>query len=453
MALREKIRQLIYVPQLSGGRRTFLHFYWNGYAWSLRDFSVPGVVPKPLYQADLGLSVDEILALARAPGAFCIYAPERRISDVTFWHETTVAANRTHLGVPPDTAATSAVTSGSAPPPARLAPHPVGIEPNTYQDGLRAAFWRYRAQEFAGDDNLFDDSYQPGRAQPPVFKPEHAHRNVLLRPDATRDEVEAVLSAIPAGAHHKWFRSMTSSQALAQSVFANLKYHDKLGLLADLRGGEGLPPFPPELVRPRYSREAAQLELEHHVTTLGEPRPTSVDAMFDGKYRVAVECKLSEPEVGSCSRPDLAPSDSNYESDHCDGTYTHQRGRRDRCALTERSIAYWQYIPKLLTWRADSDMQPCPLRSTYQLVRNILAACVRPNGDLDPAGHAVLLYDARNPAFGDGGKGYLAWQAVRSALKNPMQLRSCTWQELVACLRRDDQLNWLTEALRSKYGF
>jgi hypothetical protein len=205
-------------------------------------------------------------------------------------------------------------------------------------------------------------------------------------------------------------------------------------------------------VRPRYAWAVPQLELEYEVNYLEEPRPTSVDALFDGQYRVAVECKLSESEVGSCSRPRLGPSDSNFESDHCDGTYTHQQGRRDRCALTERGIAYWRYIPKLLTWPADADMQPCPLRATYQLVRNILAACVRPNGDLDPAGHAVLLYDARNPGFAKGGKGYLAWQAVRSALKNPVLLRCCTWQELVACLRRDVELNWLTEALRSKYG-
>ena len=37
---------------------------------------------------------------------------------------------------------------------------------------------------------------------------------------------------------------MTSSQALAQSVFANLGFHNKLGLLADLRGDDRLPPFP-----------------------------------------------------------------------------------------------------------------------------------------------------------------------------------------------------------------
>ena len=326
------------------------------------------------------------------------------------------------------------------------------MHPNTYQDTLRATFWRYRQEQFAGADNLFDDSYQPGGAQPPVFKPEHAHQNVLLRPGATPDEIEMVLSAMPAGTHHKWFRSMTSSQALAQSVFANLKVHDKLGLLADLRGEDGLPPFASELVQPRYTWAATQPELEYHVSYLGEPHSTSVDVMFDGKYRVAVECKLSEPEVGSCSRPRLGLSASNYERDHCDGTYTCQRGRRERCALTEQGIAYWLYIPKLLTWLAGADLQPCPLRSTYQLVRNILAACVRPNGDLDPAGHAVLLYDARNPEFAEGGKGYRAWEAVRSALKNPALLRRCTWQELVARLRRDDELNWLTGALRSKYG-
>jgi len=35
---------------------------------------------------------------------------------------------------------------------------------------------------------------------------------------------------------------------------------------------------------------------------------------------VAVECKLTETDVGGCSRPDLAPAGANYESDHCDGT-------------------------------------------------------------------------------------------------------------------------------------
>jgi hypothetical protein len=64
----------------------------------------------------------------------------------------------------------------------------------------------------------------------------------------------------------------------------------------------------------------------------------------------------------------------------------------------------------------------------------------------------LLLYDARNPDFAEGGRGYQTWQAVRSALKNPVLLRRCTWQEVLACLRQDVELDWLTEALRIKYG-
>ena len=75
-----------------------------------------------------------------------------------------------------------------------------------------------------------------------------------------------------------------------------------------------------------------------------------------------------------------------------------------------------------------------------------------PGGALDPAGHAVLLYDGRNPDFAEGGQGHEAWQAVQSALKNPVLLRRCTWQELAACLRQDAELDWLTGALRDKYG-
>ena len=214
MDLHQRIRKLIYVPQLSGGRKTFLHFYWDGKAWSLRDFSMPGVEPKPHYWPDPRLTVEDILALARAPGAFCCDAPEHPVKDVRFWHETTIEANRRYLGIEPDAAAASAATPAAAPPPARPAPRLVGGEPNTYQDRLRLGFWRYRDERFAGAEDLFDPRYQPGGTQPPVFKTEHAHRNVLVRPDAGQDEIDAVWSAIPDGMRHKWFRSMASSQAL-----------------------------------------------------------------------------------------------------------------------------------------------------------------------------------------------------------------------------------------------
>jgi hypothetical protein len=454
MELRRIIRQLIYAPQLSAGRRTFLHFFWNGKAWSLRDFSAPGVEPTPRYRADpdLDLTVEQILEMARASGIPCLDAPAHPVTDVPFWHERTGKANRKYLGVKPPQAAPQAAAPVKAPGPRRTAPATGDGASADYRDRLRATFWRYREEQFAGRDELFDDRYQPGGAQPPVFKPENAHCTVLLRPGAASDEIEAVLSAVPTSAHHQWFRSMTSSQALAQSVFANLNWHGKLGLLADLRGEDRLPVFPSGVVRPRYSPETPIFDLEYHVNYLGEPRPTSVDVMLGDDYRVAVECKLSEAEIGSCSRPELGPSDSNYETDHCDGAYTRQRGRSERCALTERGITYWRYVPQLLTWPADADLPPCPLRSTYQLVRNILAACVRSDGTLDQAGHAVLLYDGRNPDFAEGGQGHEAWQAVHSALKNPVLLRRCTWQELAACLRQDAELDWLTGALRNKYG-
>jgi hypothetical protein len=451
MDLDRRIRKLIYVPQLSGGRKTFLHFYWDGRAYSLREYSDPNVAPRPRYRADVGLPVEKILSLAVAPGSFSIDQPAVPNDDIRFWYRQTVEANRRHLGIEPDPAKERVSASTNASRVVRPAVRTIGPLAG-YGDELRARLWRYRAECFAAADDLFDERYQPGGMQPPVFKTEQAHRNVLVKPGARQEEIKAVSAAIPTGRRHKWFRSMTSSQALAQSVFANLQYHNKLALLADLRGDDRLPCFPRSVARPRNSWSPVPLQLEYQVDTLGEPRPTSVDVMFGGDYRVAVECKLSEPEVGACSRPDLRPSDSNYASDHCDGTYTRQRGRRTRCALTERGTAYWRYIPKLFTWSADGDMRPCPLHATYQLVRNVLAASVREGGHPEPDGHAVLIYDARNPAFAEGGKGNLAWQKVRDALKNPALLRRCTWQELVACLRQDEELNWLTEALRDKYG-
>jgi hypothetical protein len=174
--------------------------------------------------------------------------------------------------------------------------------------------------------------------------------------------------------------------------------------------------------------------------------------MLGEQFRVAVECKLSETEVGGCSRPNLRPGDSNYESDYCDGTYTRQRGRRDRCSLTEAGTHYWRYVSKLFTWAYDADMCPCPLAATYQLVRTVLAACVRPGGEVDLAAHAVLLYDERNPEFAEGGRGHAAFEAVGTALKDPALLTRVTWQSLVDCLRQDHELDWLTGALERKYG-
>ena len=247
---------------------------------------------------------------------------------------------------------------------------------------------------------------------------------------------------------HQFLGSMISSQALALSVLGNLQYYGKLDILAGLRDEDGLPVFPAALFE-----HGPALEFEHAITYLGERQSVNVDALFDGRYRVAVECKLTEVQFAPCSRPALAQRASNYAADFCNGTYTLQRGRSHRCSLAETGSRYWAYIAHLFHWKTERDLLPCPLCDTYQLVRNVLAACIRPDGSLAAdAGHAVLLYDGRNPAFREGGKCYAAWQAVRAGLKDPTRLRRATWQQVAAALRREPTLEWLGEGLHLKYG-
>ena len=63
----------------------------------------------------------------------------------------------------------------------------------------------------------------------------------------------------------------------------------------------------------------------------------------------------------------------------------------------------------------------------------------------------MLLYDERSPTFQLGGKGHAAFEQVRDALLNPLHLQRCTWQDVMACIRIDASLAWLTEQLGLKY--
>ena len=121
--------------------------------------------------------------------------------------------------------------------------------------------------------------------------------------------------------------------------------------------------------------------------------------------------------------------------------------------MTKIGALYWKYIPSLFKWWSDIDLKPCPLNKNYQLVRNILAACVRDGGQIEPEnGHAVLVYDERNPAFQKDGKGYKAFEKTRSALRNPSLLKKCSWQKIINGLKQNSESQWLTEALHKKYG-
>ena len=315
----------------------------------------------------------------------------------------------------------------------------------TYKADLNLRYWQYQKTRFPDWENLFDRP-QAQDLRPPVFKVSEAWRNVIIKPDAEQHEKDRLLAMVPNHERHKWFRSMNSSQALAQSVFGNLALYGYLDILSKLQDQDGCGLFDGAYLH------AENFAMEYKVDYLGEPRHTSIDCYFGGDYRIAIECKFTEAEVGTCSRPRLTRTDSNYEKDHCDGTYTRQKMRAERCSLTEIGVLYWRYVPKLFHWNGERDIVPCPLYANYQLVRNIVAICARP-GETQPSsdGHAVLVYDERNPAFQEGGKGHGTFETTRHALIEPKMLRKCSWQQIMGALRTKRELAWLTDELKAKY--
>ncbi len=316
-----------------------------------------------------------------------------------------------------------------------------------YVSGLNSHFWDYVESDPDIYVGLLDTDERSDR-RPPVFKATHIGRNILIPPNATPEHCVSIENTLPKKERHRFFGSMRSSQALAQSIFGNLIALGKMDLLNDLESDEGLPAFFDDL-------GDASVELEHAVDHLGEPRPTSVDMWVDGSKRVAVECKLTEPDFGTCSRPRLKPQrDNNYERDYCDGTYASQQGRVSRCSLTEIGVQYWSYIPEILTWDSTADTNPCPLRDTYQLIRNVLAACITTDGQIETEkSHALTIYDARNPSFQEGGKADGQWKNAKLGLIDKKNLRSCSWQRLINHISKDPDLHWLADALEAKYGF
>jgi hypothetical protein len=311
-----------------------------------------------------------------------------------------------------------------------------------YKAELYRRYWEYQQDQFPVWQEYFDCPVAPG-TRPPVFQKDHAWRNVLVAPNASQQEIDKLLDLLPKSDRHKWFRSMNSSQILAQSVFGNLAICDCLSSLADLQADDGMS----LLGETRISSDTFAMEFK--VDYLAEPHTTSVDCYFWGDYQVAIECKFTESEVGTCSRPRLPRT----HPARCNGTYTKQGTRTERCALTESGVLYWRYVPQLFHWDGTKDISSCPLRANYQLVRNVLAAGVKRGGRVSTTnGHAVLIYDERNPAFQEGGKGWAAFTETRRALREPAMLRKCSWQRIIQCMREKNILPWLRELLACKYG-
>ena len=313
-----------------------------------------------------------------------------------------------------------------------------------YKADLYRGYWEYQKSHFSEGQKFFDRSYDQG-GRPPVFITSESWQNIIINPSASQQEIDKLLALVPEGEKHKWFRSMSSSQALAQSILGNLKIYNALYILSELKDDEELDLFGKAQI------SSGNFEMEHKVDYLGEPRSTSLDGYVSGDYQIAIECKLSETEFGTCSRPRLKKTASNYKRDLCDGTYSIQKARK-RCSLTGIGVLYWRYVPSLFKWKNDIDHLPCPLNKNYQLVRNILAAGVKDGTVSAKNGHAVLIYDKRNPAFQFDGDGENAYLETKRALQEPTMLRKCSWQRIVQHMREKDILPWLTEDLALKYG-
>jgi hypothetical protein len=315
-----------------------------------------------------------------------------------------------------------------------------------YRNNLISRYWDYQEERFPEWEKHLD--HPKGLYdRPPVFKKDKSWHNVLDKPNSTQEQIDKLISLMPKSEIHKWFRSMNSSQALGLSIFGNLISHNVIKKLSNLEDDQGETLFKDIQLPPNKFR------FEYKINYLGEPKPTSVDGLILDKKKIALEFKFIEKEIGTCSRTKISKSDSRYDEKICNGSYTRQQNRATRCSLTERGVKYWDYIPYFFNLDSETDLNPCPIASNYQLVRNILSAGVNLGGEASLInGYVVLFYDERNPEFIGDGKAITAYDNTLAQLKNPKMLRKCSWQRFITHLRRNRILPWLTDELYLKYG-
>ena len=143
----------------------------------------------------------------------------------------------------------------------------------------------------------------------------------------------------------------------------------------------------------------------------------------------------------------------NDERDHGDGSDTRPRGRRTSGSLTETRVCDWQYWRERFDGSADQNTNPCSLDGTDQRARTVLAACVEPDGPVDADGEqALVIDDARHPAFLSGGEAARPWEAATGAPVRRPRLRRCSWPRLVAPRSHDLDVAWRVNGLAAQSG-
>lgn len=131
---------------------------------------------------------------------------------------------------------------------------------------------------------------------------------------------------------------------------------------------------------------------------LCEPRPTQVDASIEGPTGLLLfECKFTETDGGSCSQ--IVPRRWNGPGKgptQCTGDYVLQTNPVNRvearCALTGKSIRYWEVVPRVLEIDGAQDYRPCPFKGGwYQWMRN-LVACAEISARGGKRGAVLVVY-------------------------------------------------------------
>lgn len=153
-----------------------------------------------------------------------------------------------------------------------------------------------------------------------------------------------------------------SSQAIAISVFRairGLQSRDAVATrIADALGCEARGPW--------------EIQLERLVPKdlLGEPRRTQVDVSLEAPDAlIFLECKFTEPDGGSCSQVGPLREGSHHGQAQCSGSYVEQRnpvnGLVNRCALTAKGVAYWDFTEETLGFSKDRVHDPCPFKGGW----------------------------------------------------------------------------------------
>lgn len=165
-----------------------------------------------------------------------------------------------------------------------------------------------------------------------------------------------------------------SSQALAISVFGTLKtaaQAERDRILAAIARKVGVPGDGPW---------AIDLEWCDPDNVMKEKRKTQVDAIARSPHaQVLFECKFTEPDGGPCSQKDPLQRGAHKGTIQCNGNYEPQgntaNGRHARCALTGKSIRYWEVIPDVFRYEAGVSYIPCPFSGPwFQWMRNLTVA-------------------------------------------------------------------------------